>query len=70
MTKKDHRIVVVTGGNGALGRSVVDIFLDAGDRVLVPWIVKAEAEAMGAIHTSWGIVSRAGVGVVGWDKGA
>ena len=46
MTKKDHRIVVVTGGTGALGRSVVDIFLDAGDRVLVPWIVKAEAEAM------------------------
>ena len=36
----------MTGGTGALGRSVVDVFLAAGDRVTVPWIVKAEAESM------------------------
>lgn len=39
------RSVLVTGGTGALGRAVVDAFLAAGDRVCVPWIVAAEAEA-------------------------
>jgi NAD(P)-dependent dehydrogenase (short-subunit alcohol dehydrogenase family) len=39
------RSVVVTGGTGALGRAVVEAFLAAGDRVVVPWIVPAEAEA-------------------------
>jgi NAD(P)-dependent dehydrogenase (short-subunit alcohol dehydrogenase family) len=39
------RSVLVTGGTGALGRAVVDAFLAAGDRVTVPWIVPAEAEA-------------------------
>lgn len=38
------RNVLVTGGTGALGRAVVDAFLAAGDRVVVPWIVAAEAE--------------------------
>lgn len=46
-----RRSVVVSGGTGALGRAVVDAFLDAGDRVVVPWLVAAEekelAEARG-----------------------
>lgn len=46
MTKPRQRIVIVTGGTGALGRSVVEVFLAAGDRVTVPWIIKAEAETM------------------------
>jgi NAD(P)-dependent dehydrogenase (short-subunit alcohol dehydrogenase family) len=46
MTTSNSRIVVVTGGTGALGRSVVDAFLALGDRVTVPWIVKTEADAM------------------------
>jgi len=37
---------VVSGGTGALGRAVVSRFLAAGDRVLVPWIVKRELEAL------------------------
>jgi NAD(P)-dependent dehydrogenase (short-subunit alcohol dehydrogenase family) len=40
------RTVVVTGGTGALGRAVVDAFLAEGDRVVVPWIVKGERDAM------------------------
>ena len=40
--------VVVTGGTGALGRAVVRHFLAHGDRVVVPWIVKAEREALAA----------------------
>jgi len=36
----------VTGGTGALGRAVVEAFLASGDRVVVPWIVDAEARAM------------------------
>jgi len=39
---------IVTGGTGALGRAVVDAALDAGARVLVPWIVTAEQEALAA----------------------
>ena len=35
MTKSKPRSVIVTGGTGALGRSVVDVFLAAGDRVTV-----------------------------------
>jgi len=38
------RSVVVTGGTGALGSAVVEAFLAAGDRVVVPWIVKEEVE--------------------------
>jgi NAD(P)-dependent dehydrogenase (short-subunit alcohol dehydrogenase family) len=40
------RTTIVTGGTGALGQSVVEAFLAAGDRVIVPWIVEAEAERM------------------------
>jgi NAD(P)-dependent dehydrogenase (short-subunit alcohol dehydrogenase family) len=40
------RSVLVTGGTGALGRAVTRTFLEAGDRVTVPWIVSAEAQAL------------------------
>jgi NAD(P)-dependent dehydrogenase (short-subunit alcohol dehydrogenase family) len=40
------RFVVVSGGTGALGRAIVSRFLGAGDRVVAPWIVKRELEAM------------------------
>ncbi|MFQ5504869.1 MAG: SDR family NAD(P)-dependent oxidoreductase [Planctomycetota bacterium] len=46
MPQAEQRVVIVTGGTGALGRSVVEAFLAAGDRVTVPWIVEAEAKAM------------------------
>jgi NAD(P)-dependent dehydrogenase (short-subunit alcohol dehydrogenase family) len=45
---QNARAVIVTGGSGALGRAVVDKFLAAGDRVLVPWILKAERDAIEA----------------------
>ncbi len=40
------RTVIVTGGTGALGRAVVRRFLEHGDRVLAPWIVAAERDAI------------------------
>jgi NAD(P)-dependent dehydrogenase (short-subunit alcohol dehydrogenase family) len=40
------RTVLVSGGTGALGRAVVAAFLSGGDRVVVPWIVAAEAQAL------------------------
>jgi NAD(P)-dependent dehydrogenase (short-subunit alcohol dehydrogenase family) len=40
------RSVLVSGGTGALGRAVTRAFLDAGDRVVVPWILAAEADSM------------------------
>jgi NAD(P)-dependent dehydrogenase (short-subunit alcohol dehydrogenase family) len=40
------RDVIVTGGTGALGRAVVRAFLADGDRVVVPWVVEAEAQAL------------------------
>ncbi len=33
-------------GTGALGRAVVDAFLETGDRVVAPWIVPAERDAL------------------------
>ena len=39
-----ERTVVVTGGAGALGRALVQAFLAAGDRVVVPWIVEGERD--------------------------
>jgi len=44
------RCVIVTGGTGALGRAVVQAFLDAGDAVVAPWIVAAERDALAAAH--------------------
>jgi NAD(P)-dependent dehydrogenase (short-subunit alcohol dehydrogenase family) len=38
----------VTGGSGALGRAVVRAFLAGGDRVVVPWIVPGERDALAA----------------------
>ena len=42
------RSAIVTGGTGALGRAVVRAFLEAGDRVVVPWIVEAERASLTA----------------------
>lgn len=40
------RNALVTGGTGALGRAVVAAFLEAGDRVCVPWIVEQEEQEL------------------------
>ncbi len=44
------RRILVTGGTGALGREIVKLFLEQGGSVAVPWIVKAERDAMEALH--------------------
>jgi NAD(P)-dependent dehydrogenase (short-subunit alcohol dehydrogenase family) len=36
--------IVVTGGTGGLGSAVTRVFLDAGWRVVVPWIAERELE--------------------------
>jgi NAD(P)-dependent dehydrogenase (short-subunit alcohol dehydrogenase family) len=41
------RTVLVTGGTGALGGAVVDVFLEAGWRVVCTWLVAAERDRMG-----------------------
>ena len=41
-----NRTIVVTGGTGALGQAVVRAFRAADDRVVVPWIVKDERDAL------------------------
>jgi NAD(P)-dependent dehydrogenase (short-subunit alcohol dehydrogenase family) len=41
------RTVLVTGGTGALGSAVVDVFLDAGWRVVCTWVLPHEQERMG-----------------------
>jgi len=47
MSSEDSvRSVVISGGTGALGRALVARFLASGDRVVVPWIVKRELEAI------------------------
>lgn len=43
-----ERTVVISGGTGGLGRAVLARFLAAGDRVVVPWIVKREVDALEA----------------------
>jgi NAD(P)-dependent dehydrogenase (short-subunit alcohol dehydrogenase family) len=49
MSSQDsERSVVISGGTGALGRALVARFLAAGDRVVVPWIVKREVDAIEA----------------------
>lgn len=40
------RFVIISGGTGALGRAVVARFLASGDRVVAPWILKRELEAI------------------------
>lgn len=40
------RAVLISGGTGALGRAVVARFVAAGDRAIVPWIVKREIDAL------------------------
>ena len=55
------RSVVVTGGTGALGSAVVEAFLAAGDRVVVPWIVPEEAERS---RSAWAGPLRAGRAVL------
>ncbi len=44
------RSVIASGGTGALGRAVVREFLDAGDRVVVPWIVAQERDVLAGIE--------------------
>lgn len=38
--------VIVSGGTGALGRALVDAYLARGDRVVVPWILAHERDAV------------------------
>jgi NAD(P)-dependent dehydrogenase (short-subunit alcohol dehydrogenase family) len=40
------RTVLVTGGTGGLGTAVTSAFLDAGWRVVVPWVVEQELTRM------------------------
>lgn len=40
------RVVLVTGGTGALGQAVVERFLAAGARVVVPWVSEEEAREL------------------------
>jgi NAD(P)-dependent dehydrogenase (short-subunit alcohol dehydrogenase family) len=40
------RSVLASGGSGALGRAVVRAFLEANDRVTVPWVVEGERAAL------------------------
>lgn len=61
----DPRTVVITGGTGALGRANVEAFLAAGDRVVVPWIVKAERDEAAALWS--GAIGSGGVELVEAD---
>ena len=38
------KVVLVTGGTGALGQAITKHFVDGGARVHVPWIVEKEVE--------------------------
>jgi NAD(P)-dependent dehydrogenase (short-subunit alcohol dehydrogenase family) len=44
------RTALVAGGTGALGRSLVSVLLERGERVCVPWIVEEEAAALRGEH--------------------
>ncbi len=39
-------VAIVTGGGGGLGRSVVPDLLDAGAKVVVPWVAERERDAL------------------------
>jgi NAD(P)-dependent dehydrogenase (short-subunit alcohol dehydrogenase family) len=41
-----NRIVIVTGGSGALGQAITHRFLADGDTVCVPWVVENERERL------------------------
>ena len=41
-----NRVVIVTGGSGALGQAITQRFLREGDTVCVPWIVDRERERL------------------------
>ncbi len=48
------RTALITGGSGGLGSAVTGAFLDAGWRVVVPWVVESELERLGqheSLHT-------------------
>ncbi len=45
-----ERSVIVTGGTGGLGRALVEGFLEAGDRVVVPWRAEAGSQALRELH--------------------
>jgi NAD(P)-dependent dehydrogenase (short-subunit alcohol dehydrogenase family) len=44
------RTAFVAGGTGALGAAVVEVLLEQGERVCVPWVVEAEAERLRTAH--------------------
>ena len=43
-----ERVVVVTGGSGALGQAIAQTFLRGGDVVAIPWVVDKERERLEA----------------------
>lgn len=49
MAQQDHRLLA-SGGTGALGRAVVEIFLERGFGVAVPWIDKGERDVLEGLH--------------------
>ena len=49
-SKAKPRSVLISGGTGALGAALVLRFLEAGDRVTVPWIFEAERESLAQRH--------------------
>lgn len=46
MTPFNGRTALITGGTGGLGSAVTQAFLDAGWRVVVPWVVEAELDRL------------------------
>lgn len=46
------RTALVAGGAGTLGGAVVTELLERGERVCVPWVTEADAEALRAAHAA------------------
>src|SRR3712207_6168805 len=40
------RTALVAGGSGALGQAIVEVLLEQGEKVCVPWFVESEAERL------------------------